>query len=182
MPFYKTEIDDVVIFEPRVFPDERGYFYESYNENTFRENGINTRFVQDNQSRSTYGVLRGLHYQLPPHAQAKLVRVLSGSILDVAVDIRRKSPTFKKWVAVELSAENAKQIFIPRGFAHGFLVLSETAEVFYKCDNLYNAASNRGIAYNDRSLAIDWRIDHGRVILSPKDSENPAFANADMCF
>lgn len=182
MPFYKTAIEDVLIFEPRVFPDERGYFYESYNENTFKENGITARFVQDNQSRSTYGVLRGLHYQLPPHAQAKLVRVLSGKILDVAVDIRRQSPTFKKWVAVELSAENAKQIFIPRGFAHGFLVLSDTAEVFYKCDNLYNAASNRGIAYNDNSLGIDWRIDPEKIILSSKDKENPVFENAEMSF
>ena len=182
MPFCKTVIEDVVIFEPRVFPDERGYFYESYNENTFKENGITTRFVQDNQSRSTYGVLRGLHYQLPPHAQAKLVRVLSGRILDVAVDIRRRSPTFKKWVAVELSAENAKQIFIPRGFAHGFLVLSDTAEVFYKCDNFYNAASNRGIAYNDSSIAVDWRIEHDKIILSSKDKENPVFENAEIGF
>ncbi|HNY12802.1 MAG TPA: dTDP-4-dehydrorhamnose 3,5-epimerase [Candidatus Wallbacteria bacterium] len=182
MPFYKTEINDVMIFEPLVIPDERGYFYESYNENTFNESGITSRFVQDNQSRSTYGVLRGLHYQLPPHAQAKLVRVLSGKILDVAVDIRRNSPTFKKWVSVELSAENARQIFIPRGFAHGFLVLSDTAEVFYKCDNAYNAASNRGIAYNDSSLAIDWRIDHRKIILSSKDKENPDFENAENCF
>jgi len=169
MNFIKTEIDGVIIVEPKIFKDERGYFFESYNEAEFQKNGIPNRFVQDNQSMSCYGVIRGLHCQLGEHAQAKLVRVLQGKVLDVAVDVRPNSPTFGKHVAVELSAENQRQLFIPRGFLHGFSVLSETAIFAYKCDNLYCKASEFGIRYDDPEIGVDWRIPADKVITSEKD-------------
>ena len=177
MPFIETGIQGLFVFEPKVFPDSRGYFFESYNRNIFTEQGINIDFVQDNQSSSTYGVIRGLHFQLPPHAQSKLVRVLSGRILDVAVDIRRGSPTFGKHFAIELSAENKKQLFLPHGFAHGFSVLSETAEVLYKCDAFYNKQSESGIMFNDPELNIDWQIPTDQQVISEKDMNNPSFSN-----
>ena len=169
MNFIKTEIDGVVIVEPRIFEDARGYFFESYNEAEFIKNGINCRFVQDNQSKSCYGVIRGLHCQLGEHSQAKLVRVLEGKVLDVAVDIRRNSPTFGKYVAVELSAENQRQLFIPRHFLHGFAVLSETAVFAYKVDNFYCKEAEFGIRYDDKEIGIDWKIPADKVITSEKD-------------
>lgn len=169
MNFIKTDIDSVVIIEPRIFTDSRGYFFESYNEAEFIKNGITNRFVQDNQSKSSYGVVRGLHCQLGPHAQAKLVRVLHGRVLDVAVDIRAGSPTFGKHVAVELSDENQRQLFIPRGFLHGFSVLSDTAIFAYKCDNLYHPESEFGIRFDDPEIGIDWRIPADKIITSDKD-------------
>lgn len=182
MPFVETGIPGLLIFEPLVFEDSRGYFYESYNEKIFAAQGINLKFVQDNQSRSTYGVIRGLHYQLPPFAQTKLVRALAGAILDVAVDIRKGSPTYGKSFAIELSAENKKQLLIPAGFAHGFSVLSETAEVSYKCDQFYNKASEGGILYNDPVLKIDWKIPADKALVSDKDLQNPGFANCVNTF
>ena len=169
MNFIKTDIDGVVIIEPRIFTDSRGYFFESYNEAEFIKNGITNRFVQDNQSKSSYGVVRGLHCQLGPHAQAKLVRALHGRVLDVAVDIRAGSPTFGKHVAVELSDENQRQLFIPRGFLHGFSVLSDTAIFAYKCDNLYHPESEFGIRFDDPEIGIDWRIPADKIITSDKD-------------
>lgn len=177
MPFHKTEIPGLLIFEPKVFEDSRGYFFEAYSEKAFQDGGIHLRFVQDNQSKSSYGVIRGLHYQLNPHAQFKLVRVIEGVILDVAVDIRKGSPTFGKHFSLELSAENKKQLLIPSGFAHGFSVLSSTAVVFYKCDVLYNKKSEAGILYNDPSLNIDWQIPGGNEIVSEKDLRQPIFEN-----
>lgn len=165
MNFIKTDIDGVVIIEPRIFTDSRGYFFESYNEAEFIKNGITNRFVQDNQSKSSYGVVRGLHCQLGPHAQAKLVRVLHGRVLDVAVDIRAVG----KHVAVELSDENQRQLFIPRGFLHGFSVLSDTAIFAYKCDNLYHPESEFGIRFDDPEIGIDWRIPADKIITSDKD-------------
>lgn len=169
MNFIKTAIDGVVIIEPKVFADDRGYFFESYNEAEFKKNGIDVRFVQDNQSKSSYGVIRGLHCQLGEHAQAKLVRVLEGAVLDVAVDVRKNSPTFGKYVAVELSAENKKQLFIPRGFMHGFSVLSDSAVFAYKCDNLYCKESEFSIRYDDAEIGIDWKIPADKIITSEKD-------------
>ena len=177
MPFIKTPIPDLLIFEPKIIEDERGYFFESYNQQVFEEAGIQARFVQDNQSRSTYGVLRGLHYQLAPFAQAKLVRVIEGEVLDVAVDIRTDSPTYGHWYSVVLSAANKRQLFVPRGFAHGYVVLSPTAEFFYKCDNFYAKAHEGSIRYDDPTLNIDWQIDLGKAILSEKDKYHPAFGN-----
>jgi dTDP-4-dehydrorhamnose 3,5-epimerase len=177
MPFVTTDIEGVLIFEPAVYKDERGYFFESYNEQTFHKQGVTNRFVQDNQSFSKFGVIRGLHYQLDPHPQTKLVRVLQGKILDVAVDIRAGSPTFGKYVSVELSADNKRQLLVPRGFAHGFSVLSETAEVSYKCDGLYDKASEGGIRFDDPQLKIDWRLPLDKAIVSSKDMELPAFAD-----
>ena len=177
MPFIKTNIPDLLIFEPKIFEDSRGYFFESFNLQTYKAEGINIDFVQDNQSSSQFGVIRGLHYQLNPHAQAKLIRVLAGRILDVAVDIRKSSPTYGKSFSIELSGENKKQLFIPAGFAHGFSVLSEQAEVFYKCDSFYNKANEAGILYNDPSLHIDWKIPAGKEIISEKDIQLPLFAN-----
>jgi len=158
MPFSLTPISGVLIFEPVVFPDDRGFFYESYNQRLFQENGIPNNFVQDNQSFSGHGVIRGLHYQRPPFAQSKLVRVLQGSILDAVVDLRAGSPTFGKTFCIEISEENKKQIFIPKGFAHGFSVLSKTTVLSYKCDAFYNKQSEAGIRYNDTCLKIDWQI------------------------
>ena len=169
MNFIKTEIDGVIIVEPRVFEDDRGYFFESYNEAEFVKNGITNHFVQDNQSKSAYGVIRGLHCQLGEHAQAKLVRVLKGKVLDVAVDARRNSPTFGKYVAVELSEENQRQLFIPRGFLHGFSVLSEEAVFAYKCDNFYCKEAEFGIRYDDEDIGVDWKIPADKVITSEKD-------------
>lgn len=169
MNFIKTAIDGVIIVEPKIFEDARGYFFESYNEAEFRKNGIFNRFVQDNQSKSSYGVVRGLHCQLGEHAQAKLVRVLQGKVLDVAVDARPTSLTFGQYVAVELSDENQRQLFIPRGFLHGFSVLSETAVFAYKCDNLYCKESEFGIRYDDPEIGVDWKIQPEKIITSEKD-------------
>lgn len=173
MPFTNTDIPGLLIFEPKVIADSRGYFFESYNESIFQQQGLNIRFVQDNQSFSSYGVIRGLHYQLEPHAQVKLVRVLQGSILDVAVDIRKGSSTYGKVFSVELSAENKKQLLIPEGFAHGFSVLSETAEIMYKCSGLYNKESEGGIIYNDPALNIDWKVPQDKMLVSDKDKVLP---------
>ena len=167
--FIKTAIDGVYIVEPKIFKDARGYFFESYNEKEFKANGIQNRFIQDNQSKSSYGVIRGLHCQLGQYSQAKLVRVLSGKVLDVAVDIRRGSPTFGKHVAVELSDENMRQLFIPRDFLHGFSVLSDTAVFAYKVDNFYNKEAEFGIRYDDPEIGIDWKIPANKILTSEKD-------------
>jgi len=182
MPLLQTGIPGLRVFEPTVFEDNRGYFFESYNENVFKEQGVDIRWVQDNQSSSSYGVIRGLHYQLPPFAQAKLIRVLKGKILDVAVDIRKGSPTFGKVYAKKLSAKNKRQLFIPAGFAHGFSVLSEKAEVLYKCDNFYNRESEAGIIYNDAELNIDWLVPHEKAIVSEKDLSLPTLAQCKNSF
>lgn len=182
MPFISTKIKDVVIFEPRIFTDDRGYFFETYNEKLFNDNGIAAKFVQDNQSKSSYGVIRGLHFQKGEHAQAKLVRVLQGSVLDVAVDLRAGSETYGKYVAVELSDVNNLQLFIPRGFAHGFSVLSRTAVFAYKCDNLYCKESEGGIDCNDPDLGIDWQIPVEDRVLSEKDKLHPLFKDFKTCF
>jgi dTDP-4-dehydrorhamnose 3,5-epimerase len=178
MKILETPIKDLIVLEPLVHADERGYFYESFNANTLKPLGINTNFVQDNQSKSVYGILRGLHYQCGEHAQSKLVRVLSGTVLDVAVDIRKDSPTYGQHYSVLLSGENKKQMYIPRGFAHGFVVLSETAEFFYKCDNFYNKDSEGGILWNDTDLNIDWQVDLTKVAISGKDAELPMFKDS----
>lgn len=170
MPFQETSIAGLWIFEPKVFSDERGYFYESFNHRNFVEaTQFQNAFVQDNHSLSHYGVMRGMHFQLPPHDQAKLVRVIRGKVLDVAVDIRQHSETFGKYESVMLSDENKKQLFIPSGFAHGFVVLSQEAEVLYKCDNYYAPKSESGIIYNDAAVQIDWQIPEGDMIISSKD-------------
>ncbi|WP_114789197.1 dTDP-4-dehydrorhamnose 3,5-epimerase [Niabella yanshanensis] len=169
MPFTTTPLEGLLIFEPRVFEDSRGYFFEAYNKSQFEAEGLQYNFVQDNQSFSGYGVVRGLHYQQNPHAQCKLVRALAGRILDVAVDIRKNSPTYGQVFSIELTAGNKKQLLIPAGFAHGFSVLSETAVVMYKCDALYNKESEGGIIYNDPELAIDWQLPEGTAIVSDKD-------------
>jgi dTDP-4-dehydrorhamnose 3,5-epimerase len=175
MPFIETQIAGLKIFEPKVWGDARGYFYESYNYDTFREAGINTIFLQDNQSRSSRGVLRGLHYQYGDYAQAKLVRCVEGEVLDVVVDIREGSPTYGQSFSILLSAENKRQLYIPRGFAHGFVVLSEMAEFAYKCDNFYSKNHEAGILFNDPALDIDWQFDLSKVIVSDKDKINPHF-------
>jgi dTDP-4-dehydrorhamnose 3,5-epimerase len=182
MPFRETEFPDLRVFEPAIFKDERGYFYESFNQRVFTEAGINESFVQDNQSFSRKGTLRGLHYQLDPFAQAKLVRVIQGEVLDVVVDLRKGSPTFGKYLSIRLSGENHTQLYIPRGFAHGYAVLSETALFFYKCDSLYNKQAERGILYNDPELNIDWQTDMNTAIISEKDKLNSLFRNAEMNF
>ncbi len=179
MNFISTELEGCYIIEPKIIGDERGYFMESFNERTFQEAiGKETHFVQDNQSFSKKGVLRGLHYQTGENAQAKLVRVLHGEVLDVAVDIRPESKTYGKHVAVLLSAENQTQFFVPRGFAHGFIVLSETATFFYKCDNFYNKESEGGVLYNDKTLNIDWKLPESELIISEKDQILPTLENA----
>lgn len=182
MPFHTIDIPGVLIVEPNVFGDSRGYFFESYNEKLFTGNGITARFVQDNQSSSSYGVIRGLHYQLSPHAQAKLIRVLRGTVLDVIVDIRKGSPAYGKVFSIELSDENKKQLFIPPGFAHGFSVLSEKADILYKCDNFYHKESERGIIYNDPTLQIDWKIPDDKVIVSDKDKVLPSITTIPDSF
>ena len=173
MEVIKTNIEGVVIIEPRIFKDDRGYFFESFSQREFEEKVCDTTFVQDNESKSSYGVLRGLHFQKPPFAQSKLVRVIKGAVLDVAVDIRKGSPTFGQYVSVELTGENHRQFFIPRGFAHGFSVLSEEVIFQYKCDNFYSPQSEGAIAWNDPDLNIDWRIPAEKVVLSEKDSKHP---------
>jgi dTDP-4-dehydrorhamnose 3,5-epimerase len=173
MPFHQTPIADLTVFEPQVWRDERGYFYESYNENIFKAAGINAKFVQDNQARSTYGVLRGLHYQVGEHAQSKLVRVVLGKVLDVVVDIRPDSLTYGQSFAIELSDENHLQLFVPKGFAHGYVCLSETAIFSYKCDNFYHKQSEGGVFYNDPALHIDWKINLNDAIVSDKDKILP---------
>ncbi|MBU3714526.1 MAG: dTDP-4-dehydrorhamnose 3,5-epimerase [Ferruginibacter sp.] len=182
MPFIQTDFPGLKIFEPKVFQDSRGYFYESYNQQTCASDGVNTIFIQDNQSQSSYGVIRGLHYQLNPFAQTKFIRALSGTILDVVVDIRKGSPTFGKYFSIELSAENKLQLYIPHGFAHGFSVLSEKAEVFYKCDAFYNKESEAGILFNDPDLNIDWRIPADKQIVSDKDLLQSSFSTCKNNF
>ena len=173
MEIIKTNIEGVVIIEPRIFKDDRGYFFESFSQREFEEKVCKTTFVQDNESKSSYGVLRGLHFQKPPFAQSRLVRVIKGAVLDVAVDIRKGSLTFGQYVSVELTGENHRQFFIPRGFAHGFSVLSEEVIFQYKCDNFYSPQSEGAIAWNDPDLNIDWRIPAEKVVLSEKDSKHP---------
>lgn len=175
MPFTETGFSGLLVFEPKVFPDSRGYFFESYNETVCHAAGIDTTFIQDNQAASEYGVIRGLHYQAPPYAQAKFIRVLSGAILDAVVDLRSDSATFGKIYSIELSAENKLQLFIPRGFAHGYSVISDTAEVFYKVDNKYDKSSEGGLMYNDDILGIDWRIEKEATLVSEKDSSLLSF-------
>lgn len=182
MNVIKTDLDGVVIIEPRIFNDDRGYFFESFSERDFFANVREIHFVQDNESKSSYGVLRGLHFQKPPFAQSKLVRVIKGAVLDVAVDIRVGSPTFGKYVAVELSADNHRQFFIPRGFAHGFSVLSDEVIFQYKCDNFYAPKYEGAIAWNDPSLNIDWRIPADDVVLSEKDKKHPLLKDAEWLF
>ncbi|MBM3412173.1 MAG: dTDP-4-dehydrorhamnose 3,5-epimerase [Bacteroidetes bacterium] len=182
MSFTTTQFPGLLIYEPLVHTDSRGYFFESYSQHTFREQGLEFDWVQDNQSSSSYGVIRGLHFQTPPHAQTKLIRVLRGSILDVVVDIRKGSPTYGQVLAIELSGENKKQLLVPQGFAHGFSVLSEQTEVLYKCDALYNKTSEQGILYADPSLSIDWKIQPGKEIVSDKDQALPVLSNFDSPF
>ena len=182
MNIVKTDIPEVVIVEPKVFGDNRGYFFDSFSERDFATAVREVRFVQDNESLSCYGVLRGLHFQKPPHAQSKLVRVVKGRVLDVAVDIRKGSPTFGKHVAVELSEENHRQLFIPRGFAHGFAVLSEEAVFQYKCDDYYAPSSEGAIAWDDPDLGIDWKLPADKVILSPKDMNHTTLKDSTDLF
>jgi dTDP-4-dehydrorhamnose 3,5-epimerase len=178
----ETEIPDLYILEPKIFEDPRGYFYESYNEKTLKQHGLDMHFVQDNQSKSVYGVIRGLHYQIEPYAQTKLVRVLQGTVLDVVVDIRKGSPTYGEVFSLELSGENKLQLLIPKGFAHGFSVLSETAIVFYKCDEFYNKESERGIFFNDSDLSIDWKVALDKAMVSEKDRVLLPFDRAENNF
>jgi dTDP-4-dehydrorhamnose 3,5-epimerase len=182
MNFTETGLQGLLIIEPKVFNDSRGYFFESFNQNRFQNEGINFIPVQDNESRSSKGVIRGLHYQLNPHAQAKLIRVVEGKIFDVALDLRSESPTFGKWFGLELDSETKKQLFIPRGFAHGFSVLSNIAVIQYKCDNTYSSAFERGINLKDPLLNIDWKTDDSEVIISEKDLKNPDFREAGKKF
>lgn len=182
MNVLKTDIEGVVIIEPRIFRDDRGYFFESFSQREFQEKVCNTVFVQDNESKSSYGVLRGLHFQKPPHAQSKLVRVIKGAVLDVAVDIRRGSPTFGQHVAVELSGDNHRQLFIPRGFAHGFSVLTDEVVFQYKCDNFYAPQSEGALAWDDPDLAIDWRIPADKLLLSEKDRHHCRLRDAEWLF
>ena len=176
MEIIKTQIEGVLIIEPRLFKDERGYFFESFNQKEFEDKICKTTFVQDNESKSTYGVVRGLHFQKPPFAQSKLVRVVKGAVLDVAVDIRKDSPTFGQHVAVELTEDNHRQFFIPRGFAHGFSVLSKEVIFQYKCDNFYAPQNEGAIAWDDPNLGIDWRISIDEILLSEKDKSHPRLA------
>ena len=180
MKIVSTDIPDVKIIEPKIFKDLRGYFFESFNEKLFKEKVLDTTFIQDNEAKSTYGVLRGLHYQLPPYAQSKLVRVVKGEVLDIAVNIRKVSPTLKKWVAVILNDENRKQLFVPKGFAHGYVVLSDEAIFAYKVDNIYAPDFERGINYNDRELNINWQIETNKIILSEKDKLNKKLLEAEL--
>lgn len=182
MKVIKTDIEGVVIIEPRLFEDDRGYFFESFSERNFNEQVRTVRFVQDNESKSGYGVLRGLHFQKPPYAQSKLVRVIKGAVLDVAVDIRKGSPTFGKHAAVELTEDNHRQFFIPRGFAHGFSVLTPEVIFQYKCDNFYSPQSEGALAWDDPDLGIDWRIPADKVILSEKDKHHPRLKDAGWLF
>ncbi|WP_298650198.1 dTDP-4-dehydrorhamnose 3,5-epimerase [uncultured Proteiniphilum sp.] len=176
MNIIETEIEGVVIIEPKVFGDERGYFFESFSQQKFEEKVSETVFVQDNESRSRYGVVRGLHFQRPPYEQAKLVRVVKGRVLDVAVDMRKNSPTYGRHVSTELSGENKRQLFVPRGFAHGYAVLDEEAVFFYKCDNYYAPDHEGAILWNDPQLGIDWQLPPEDIIVSEKDRRNPLFS------
>ena len=178
MKVIKTAIDGVLILEPRIFKDARGYFFESFSSREFEEKICKTTFVQDNESFSGYGVVRGLHFQKPPFTQSKIVRVIKGSVLDVAVDLRQSSPTFGKYVSAELSEENQRQFFIPRGFAHGFLVLSEEAIFIYKVDNAYVPQAEASIRFNDETIGIEWPIAEEQLLLSPKDKTAPSFRDA----
>lgn len=182
MPFIATEFPDLFVFEPVVFGDSRGYFFEAYNQKVHQAQGLSYNWVQDNQSSSSYGVIRGLHFQLPPYAQTKLVRALSGTILDIVVDMRKGSPSYGKSFSIELSAENKKQLLVPKGFAHGFSVLSERAEVLYKCDEFYTKESERGFIYNDPSMALDWKIEPSSAVVSEKDIILPTFALCENPF
>lgn len=182
MPFTTTDFPGLLIYEPRVFHDDRGYFFESYNYNTFSDGSASMQFVQDNQAKSTFGVIRGLHFQLNPNAQTKLIRSLSGTILDVVVDLRAGSPTFGKHFSIELSADNKKQLLVPRGFAHGYSVLTETAEVLYKCDGFYNKEAEGGLIYNDPTLNIDWKVPAGKEMVAAKDLVLPAIADCKTNF
>lgn len=183
MPFTETPIKDLWLFEPRVFEDSRGYFYESFNQNDFsKATGVNDYFVQDNHSYSKHGVLRGLHFQKPPHAQSKLIKVIKGVIWDVVVDIRHQSPTYGQHLGFELSSTNQKQLYVPKGFAHGFVVLSEVAEVLYKCDDFYAPKAESGIIYNDSTLQINWKIDSQDILVSEKDAILPAFETLENLF
>lgn len=182
MPFVETGFPGLSIFEPQVFGDHRGYFLETYNENTFKAAGIMVHFVQDNESKSNFGVVRGLHYQTGVWSQAKLVRVMAGSVLDVVLDLRKGSPTFGKTFEAVLSGENKKQVFIPRGFAHGFSVLEDNTIFCYKCDNFYNKESEGGIRFSDPALGIDWRIPEDKMLVSDKDLHNPVFADLQQSF
>lgn len=183
MTFTRTEIPDVVVIEPTVHGDSRGYFVETFRQDKLEEFlGYKINFCQDNESKSSKGVLRGLHYQLPPHAQTKLVRVIQGRVLDVAVDIRRNSPTFGKYVAVLLSAENKKQLLVPRGFAHGFVVLEDDTVFAYKVDNYYSPQCDRGIAFDDENLNIDWILNHNELNLSAKDTKQPKLNETNDLF
>lgn len=175
MPFIETPIPGLIVFEPKIHFDDRGYFFESYNERTWEAAGVKAHYVQDNQARSTIGVLRGLHYQTGEMAQAKLVRVIEGEVLDVVVDVRPDSPTYGEWYSVRLSSENKRQMFVPRGFAHGYVVLSDTAEFAYKCDNFYSKEHEAGIRFDDPGLAIDWEFDLEQVVVSDKDLILPFF-------
>ncbi|MBO7408395.1 MAG: dTDP-4-dehydrorhamnose 3,5-epimerase [Paludibacteraceae bacterium] len=182
MNILTTPIEGLLVIEPKLFRDARGYFVETYNEQRYFDAGITARFVQDNQSCSTYGVVRGLHFQRPPYSQAKLVYCTRGRVLDVAVDLRKDSPTFGKWYSVELNEENHRQFFIPRGFAHGFSVLSDTAIFTYKCDNLYHPEADGGILLSDPALAIDWQVPADKMILSDKDKNHPLLADLQNPF
>lgn len=182
MKIDSTPFEGLFILAPRVIADDRGYFFESYNEKTFKENGLDFNWVQDNQSRSKYGVIRGLHFQKPPFAQTKLIRVLQGEILDVVIDLRHASPTYSQSYSIILSSSNHLQLLIPKGFAHGFAVLSETAEVLYKCDELFNRESESGILFNDPALNIDWRLKPEEMLVSPKDQTLPAFDPKQIIF
>lgn len=182
MKIVKTPFDGLLIIEPRVFEDERGYFFESFQMEKYREVEIEKPFIQDNESKSVKGVIRGLHYQLGEFSQAKLVRVIQGKVYDVAVDLRQGSPTFGKWFGLELDENNKKQLLVPRGFAHGFSVLSETAIFSYKCDNIYNQSSERSINPFDPKLGIDWMVENSKQIVSEKDAKAPSFENAEMNF
>jgi len=178
----KTNFPDLYVIEPRVFGDSRGFFYESYNQDSLKKYDIHYNFRQDNHSRSSFGVLRGLHFQRGEHAQTKLVRVVSGAVLDVVVDIRKGSPTFLKHYTIELSEENKKQLLIPKGFAHGFVVLSKSAEFLYKCDNFYDQESEGGIYFLDREINIDWGLKESDLLVSERDQHNPLLKNADFDF
>ncbi len=183
MKFIAQSIPEVILIEPQIYGDERGYFVETFRQDLFEQAiGYKVNFLQDNESKSTKGVLRGLHFQLPPHAQSKLVRAINGKVLDIAVDIRKGSPTFAQHVAVELSAENKKQLFVPRGFAHGFIVLSEEAIFAYKVDNYYSPDCDRGLAFNDKQLAINWQLPENLLQLSEKDTKQPGISELPPCF
>ncbi len=182
MKITSTKFEGLFILEPIVIEDNRGYFMESYNHKKLSEYGIDYKFVQDNQSKSNYGVLRGLHFQKPPYAQTKLIRAISGKILDVVVDIRKSSNTYGEYFSLELSGDNKKQLLVPKGFAHGFVVLSDTAEILYKCDDFYNKESEGGLMFDDVAFKIDWRIQHEKILLSEKDREYISFAQFNTQF